>query len=54
MCSRLGLHQLVECLDSECKVTQSLAAAVLAQVVSFKKAYSGVRKTGGIQKLVRV
>ncbi|EDO45816.1 predicted protein [Nematostella vectensis] len=49
-----GVEQLVSCLESSSFEVQSLAAATLANLVSFGKAYSAVRKGRGIRKLVEL
>ncbi|XP_048580227.1 outer dynein arm-docking complex subunit 2 isoform X3 [Nematostella vectensis] len=49
-----GVEQLVSCLESSSFEVQSLAAATLANLVTFGKAYSAVRKGKGIRKLVEL
>jgi len=49
-----GDEQLLRCFDSSSIEVQSLAAAVLANFASFRRAYIAVQKHKGISVLVRI
>ena len=48
-----GIQQLIECLQHKMREVQSLAAETLSHLVTFRLAYSAVRRAGGIKHLVR-
>ncbi|KAL9958999.1 hypothetical protein ACROYT_G036080 [Oculina patagonica] len=47
-----GIQQLIDCLQHNMKEIQSLAAETLSHLVTFRLAYSAVRRGGGIKHLV--
>lgn len=48
-----GIQQLIDCLQSNVKEIQSLAAETLSHMITFRLAYNAVRRGGGIKNLVR-
>ncbi|KAJ7380424.1 Armadillo repeat-containing protein 4 [Desmophyllum pertusum] len=49
-----GIQQLSDCLQHDLKEVQSLAAETLSHVVTFRLAYSAMRRGGGIKHLVNI
>lgn len=49
-----GIQQLIDCLQSNLKEIQSLAAETLSHMITFRLAYNAVRRGGGIKKLVHI